>query len=122
MARLKQIIVFGVNIDSPNKNQVKIGKMMRPADEPINLAVQAEPVSSTINFQEYQNATEHGAPRRMAVIQGLPYHHSDRYCAFSWNHPMICPTNTKNIPRYRFINVSTVLFRLERTYKKPPLS
>ena len=79
MARLKQIIVLGVNIDSPNKNHVKMGKMIRPADEPINLAVHAEPVSSTMNFQEYQNATEQGAPRKKAAVHGLPYHHSDRY-------------------------------------------
>ena len=89
MAKLKQIIVFGVNIDSPSRNQVRIGKIISPADDPINLAVQADPVSSTINFQEYQNATEHGAPKRKAVVQGLPDHHSERYCALSWNHPMI---------------------------------
>ena len=83
IAKPKQTIVFGVNIDSPRRNQVRMGKIISPAEEPINLAVQAEPVSSTINFQEYQNATEHGAPRRKAVIQGLPDHHSDRYCALS---------------------------------------
>jgi hypothetical protein len=53
--------------------------MIRPAEEPINLAVQAEPVSSTINFQEYQKATEHGAPNKNAVIHGFPAHHSERY-------------------------------------------
>ena len=74
---------MGVNIDSPSKNHVKIGKMIRPADEPINLAVQAEPVSSTMNFQEYQNATEHGAPSKIAVIQGLSDHQSDKYCEFN---------------------------------------
>jgi len=37
-------MVFGVNIDSPRRNQVRIGKMISPADEPMNLAVQAEPV------------------------------------------------------------------------------
>ena len=79
MASPKQIIVLGVNIDSPNKNHVKIGNIINPADEPINLAVQAEPVSSTMNFQEYQNATEQGAPRKKAAVHGLPYHHSDRY-------------------------------------------
>tara|TARA_R110001606_G_scaffold3573_1_gene16024 strand:- start:424 stop:636 length:213 start_codon:yes stop_codon:yes gene_type:complete len=70
---------LGVNIDSPNKNHVKIGKMIRPADEPINLAVHAEPVSSTMNFQEYQNATEHGMPKITAVSHGLLLHHSERY-------------------------------------------
>ena len=75
-----------------------MGKIISPADDPINLAVQAEPVSSTINFQEYQNATEQGAPKRKAVVQGLPDHHSERYCALSWNHPMIWPTKTRTIP------------------------
>jgi hypothetical protein len=78
-----------VNIDSPNKNHVKIGKMISPAEEPMNLAVQAEPVSSTINFQEYQNATEQGIPSNIAAVHGFPAHHSERYCEFSWNHPMI---------------------------------
>ena len=66
-------------MDSPKRNHVKIGKIIKPADEPINLAVQAEPVSSTINFQEYQKATEQGAPNTNAVIQGLSAHHSERY-------------------------------------------
>ena len=83
IARPKQIIVFGVNIDSHNRNQVKIGNIINPADEPINLAVHAEPVSSTINLHEYQNATEQGAPKSRAVIHGLSDHHSDRYCAFN---------------------------------------
>ena len=83
MANEKQIIVFGVNIDSPNKNQVRIGNIIRPADDPINLAVQAEPVSSTMNFQEYQKATEHGAPSKNAAVQGLPDHQSERYWAFN---------------------------------------
>lgn len=48
--------------------------MIRPADEPINLAVQAEPVSSTISFQEYQKAIEQGIPKTTAVSQGLPAH------------------------------------------------
>jgi hypothetical protein len=83
IAKPKHIIVFGVNIDSPRRNHVRIGNIMSPADEPINLAVQAEPVSSTINFQEYQNATEHGAPSKKAAVQGLPDHQSERYWAFN---------------------------------------
>jgi len=71
-------MVFGVNIVSPRRNQVKIGKTIRPADEPINLAVQAEPVSSTIILQEYQKAMEQGTPKTNAVNQGLPAHHCDR--------------------------------------------
>lgn len=76
-------MVFGVNIDSPNKNHVKTGKTISPADEPINLAVHAEPVSSTMSFQEYQKAIEQGIPMTTAVIIGLFAHHEERYCAFS---------------------------------------
>ena len=46
--RDKHIIVFVVNIDSPNKNQVKIGNTMNPVHEPINLADQTDPVASDI--------------------------------------------------------------------------
>jgi hypothetical protein len=80
---------LGVNIDSPNKNHVKIGKMISPAEEPMNLAVQAEPVSSTINFQEYQNATEQGIPSNIAAVHGRLLHQLERYCVFNWNHPKI---------------------------------
>jgi|TARA_R110000787_G_scaffold13204_3_gene41755 hypothetical protein len=68
---------------SPNRNQVKTGNMINPADEPINLAVHAEPVSSTISLHEYQNDTEQGAPKIKAVIHGLFDHHSDRYWEFN---------------------------------------
>ena len=78
-----------MNIDSPKRNHVKMGNIINPADDPINLAVQTEPVASTMNFQEYQNATEHGAPSNIAVIQGLSDHHSDKYCEFNWNQPII---------------------------------
>ena len=79
----RQVRVFGVNIDSPSRNQVKIGNTINPADDPINLAVHADPVWSTINFQEYQNATEVGTPRKKAAEIGLLDHQSDRYCALS---------------------------------------
>lgn len=68
-------MVFTVNIDSPNKNQVSIGKTIKPAEEPINLAVQAEPVASTINLQEYQKAMEVGTPNINAAVKGFPCHH-----------------------------------------------
>ena len=48
MASEKHNIVFTVNIDSPKRNQVNIGNTINPADEPINLAVHAEPVDSII--------------------------------------------------------------------------
>ena len=92
-------MVFGVNIVSPRRNQVKIGNTIRPAEEPINLAVQAEPVSSTINLQEYQKATEQGTPNRKAAVQGFPCHHSDRYCALSWNQPITWPRKTSIMPK-----------------------
>ena len=72
-------MVFGVNIDSPNRNQVSIGNMIKPAEDPMNLAVHAEPVSSTINFQEYQKAIEQGTPRVNAAHIGLSFHHSVIY-------------------------------------------
>ena len=66
-------------MDSPRRNHVRIGNIIKPAEEPMNLAVHADPVSSTINFHEYQKATEQGAPNRIAVIQVLSDHHSERY-------------------------------------------
>lgn len=66
-------------MDSPRRNHVRMGKIISPADEPINLAVHAEPVSSTISFQEYQKAIEQGTPSRNAAQIGLSFHHSDVY-------------------------------------------
>lgn len=68
-----------MNIDSPNKNQVNTGNMIKPADDPINLAVHADPVSSTMNFQEYQKAIEQGTPSMNAAVIGLSFHHSEIY-------------------------------------------
>ena len=48
MARKRHNIVFTVNIDSPKRNQVNIGKTISPVEDPINLAVQADPVDSII--------------------------------------------------------------------------
>ncbi len=45
----------------------------------MNLAVHADPVSSTINFQEYQKAIEQGTPSRKAAHMGLFFHHSEVY-------------------------------------------
>ena len=68
-------------MDSPSKNHVSIGKIIRPADEPINLAVQTDPVSSTMIFQAYQKQTEHGTPIVTAATKGLFCHHVDNNCA-----------------------------------------
>ena len=71
-------MVFGVNIDSPKRNQVNIGNTISPADDPINLAVHTEPVDSTIIFQAYQKATEVGTPITNAATIGLSFHQSDK--------------------------------------------
>ena len=76
--RLRQIIVFVVNIDSPNMAQVSIGKIIRPAQEAINLADQADPVSSTTNFQPYQNSTEVGTPITIAESNALSFQYSEK--------------------------------------------
>ncbi len=78
-ANEKQIIVFNVNIDSPKRNQVSIGNTIKPAEDPINRAVQADPVASTINLQEYQKAMEVGTPNIRAAANGRPCHHCDKY-------------------------------------------
>ena len=77
MAKVKHIIVFGVNIDSFNRYQVKIGKTMSPVEEAINLADQAEPVESTIILQPYQKATDVGTPITIAESRALSFQNSD---------------------------------------------
>ena len=81
--KAKQIIVFAVNIDSPNINQVNIGKTTNPADEPINLALQTEPVASDIYFHPYQNKTLVGTPTRIADNSALSAHHVYIFCKFN---------------------------------------
>ena len=78
-ARPKHTIVLAVNIDSPNKNQVRIGNIIRPVEDPINLAVHTEPVDSTIILHAYQKATDVGAPIANAATNGLSLHQSDKY-------------------------------------------
>ena len=99
-ARDRHVIVLAVNIVSPNKNHVNIGNIIIPVDDPINLAVQTEPVTSTIDLQANQKATEVGTPMANAAMTGLSFHHSEIYCAFNWNHPRICPRKNRAIPMY----------------------
>tara|TARA_B100001250_G_C19389311_1_gene609797 strand:+ start:64 stop:300 length:237 start_codon:yes stop_codon:yes gene_type:complete len=73
--RLKQSIVFVVNILSPSINQVNIGNITNPVLEPINLADQTDPVASDTIFQAYQNAMLVGTPMTMAAVKGLSFHH-----------------------------------------------
>lgn len=68
---------------SPKRYQVRIGNIMYPIEDPMNRPVQADPVSSTINFHEYQKNSEHGTPMRKAADIGLSFHQSDKYCALS---------------------------------------
>ncbi len=82
-ARKRHIIVFVVNIDSPNKYQVSTGNIINPVEDPMNLAAHTESVHSTIIFQAYQNDIEHGMPIKIAAINGLSFHHSDKYCVLS---------------------------------------
>ena len=82
-AKPRHTIVFAVNIDSPKRNHVKIGKIINPVEEPINLAVQTDPVAVTIALHAYQNAMDVGAPIRNAATTGLSFHHSERYWAFN---------------------------------------
>jgi len=82
-----------------------MGNTISPVEDPIKRAVQADPVESTISFQEYQNAMEQGIPITTAVTNGLFAHQEDIYWAFNWNHPITCATATKKIPIYIFISV-----------------
>jgi hypothetical protein len=74
---------LGVNIDSDRRYHVNIGKIIIPVEDPINLAVQTEPVASAINFHAYQKAMDVGAPIRKAAAMGLSRHHSDKNWAFN---------------------------------------
>jgi hypothetical protein len=56
---------------SPNIYQVNTGKIMKPVQDPINLADHAEEVSSATNFQAYQNRIEAGKPNNTAARTGL---------------------------------------------------
>ena len=66
-------MVFVVNIDSPKIAQVKIGNIIKPVQEAMNLADQADPVVSTTYFQPYQNITEVGTPITTADNSALSF-------------------------------------------------
>ena len=83
IVRARHIKVFGVNIVSPSKYHVKIGKIIRPVHEAKNLADHAEPVASTTNFQPYQNAIEVGTPITMAERIALSFQYSEIDCEFN---------------------------------------
>ena len=83
IAKEKQSIVLTLSIDSPRMNQVKIGKIIRPVEEAINLAVHAELVASTIIFQPYQKATDVGTPMITADKSALSFQYSENDCKFN---------------------------------------
>ncbi len=83
MERVKHTSVFAVNMDSPNINQVNIGNTTKPAEEPINLADQTEPVASDIYFQPYQNKILVGTPTKIADRIALSAHQSYIFCRLS---------------------------------------
>ena len=79
MDKLRQSIVFVVNMLSPSINQVSIGNITKPVLEPINLADHTDPVASDTILQAYQKAILVGTPIIMAVITGLSFHHSEYF-------------------------------------------
>ena len=79
MDKLRQSIVFVVNMLSPSINQVSIGNITKPVLEPINLADQTDPVASDTILQAYQKAMLVGTPTIIAVITGLSFHHSEYF-------------------------------------------
>ena len=83
IAKEKHSIVFVVNIDSPSMNHVRIGNMIKPVEDAMNLAVHAELVASIIIFQPYQNATEVGTPMIIDDNRALSFQYSEKDCKFS---------------------------------------
>ena len=79
MDKLRQSIVFVVNILSPSMNQVSIGNITKPVLDPINLADQTDPVASETRRQAYQKAMLVGTPITIAVKTGLSFHHSEYF-------------------------------------------
>ena len=79
MDKLRQSIVFVVNMLSPSINQVSIGNITKPVLEPINLADQTDPVASDTILQAYQKAMLVGTPIIIAVNKGLSFHHSEYF-------------------------------------------
>lgn len=69
-------MVFGVNILSPNNNQVSNGKTKYEAANPINLADHASPVASNTNFVAYQKQRPTGIEYSITATIGLSRHHS----------------------------------------------
>jgi len=83
IAREKQSKVFVLNMDSPRINQVRIGKIMRPVEEAINLAVHAEFVAWIIILHPYQKATDVGTPIMTDDKRALSFQYSEKDCKFN---------------------------------------
>jgi len=56
-----------------------MGNIIKPVEDPMNLAAHTDPVASTIILQAYQNAIDVGTPIRNAATIGLSFHHSEMY-------------------------------------------
>ena len=97
-ANKRHVIVFVVNMLSPRIVQVKMGKITKPVEDPINLADQAEAVSDTTILQAYQKKIEVGMPKNMAAVTGRFFHHSVKLCKLSWNQPNTCAVANSKIP------------------------
>ena len=76
-------MVFVFSIDSPRINHVRIGKIIKPVEDAINLAVQAELVASMIILHPYQNATDVGTPISTEERRALSFQYSEKDCKFS---------------------------------------
>ena len=59
-ANKELIMFFGVNADSPNNSQVKIGKLIYERPNPNNLEDQAVPKPSYDNLAPHQNENDTG--------------------------------------------------------------
>lgn len=98
IVRERQLIVLSVNILSPKRHHVNIGKTKNPAPEPINLADHTDSERIETILQAYQNIILVGTPNTKAEIIGLFSHHFHKNCEFSWNHPKICPKTNRSRP------------------------
>tara|TARA_R110001592_G_scaffold78697_2_gene235791 strand:+ start:287 stop:574 length:288 start_codon:yes stop_codon:yes gene_type:complete len=93
-----QIIVFGVNIDSPRKYQVRIGKVVYENTAAINRTDHSSPpVAIKQNFVPYQNKIPAGIPKVKHAKIGLFCHHCQTNCEFCANQPIVCPAIKKDI-------------------------
>ena len=83
-------IVFIVNMCSPSKRYVSIGKTKYEAPKPTKRADQIDPVDSEIIRQACQNRYPVSGANIIAYI-GRPFHDSHKNWPFNWNHATVWP-------------------------------